>query len=525
MATLEQVRRRDPTPPRQVRAQVPFDLETICLKCLRKDTARRYQAAADLAADLDRYIGGEPILARPVGPLERAVKWARRRPTAATLLGVVALALGAAAAAVPWHIATLHAEVAASNAEVIRLRDQEQADREARRRAEVRVDAQRWLSEGQEVLARKGANDLEDAGALFAKASDVIDGTDADAEPALRELKAEAGRRLADVERRRNERAMASKAKADAQRWLGEGLNVLARKRANDLEDARVLFAKAADRIDDAEADAEPALRELKAEAGRRLAEVERQRNERTAAAKAESDYQQFFALRDEAFFQLYRDSFAGPDPASPAVSGQAARKALGVVGFDPQRPGAPSLDAYDAAKRERLVGGLYEVLLLLAEATARPMPNQPIADRQRQARDALQIMDRAAELAPATGAVLRRRARYLEQLGDAAGAAKERARADAAEPKTALDWFLTGFDKGQEGGDPRQAVADFDRAIRIQPDLFWAQFFRALSYEKLKNLAECARASRSASGTNPTSSGRTCCAASSTASPPTPRT
>jgi formylglycine-generating enzyme required for sulfatase activity len=83
----------DEPEPLSRRAQVPADLETICLKCLSKEPARRYASAEDLADDLRRFQAGEPIRARPVGAVERAVKWARRRPALAALLGVVLLAL------------------------------------------------------------------------------------------------------------------------------------------------------------------------------------------------------------------------------------------------------------------------------------------------------------------------------------------------------------------------------------------------------------------------------------------------
>src|SRR5262249_12340017 len=82
----------DAVPPRQLNRAVPADLETICLKCLRKESGKRYQSAADLADDLRRWQAGEPIAARPASTVERAVKWARRRPTAASLLGAGALA-------------------------------------------------------------------------------------------------------------------------------------------------------------------------------------------------------------------------------------------------------------------------------------------------------------------------------------------------------------------------------------------------------------------------------------------------
>jgi serine/threonine protein kinase/Tfp pilus assembly protein PilF len=83
----------EPVPPRRLQPNLPADLETICLKCLRKEPGGRYARALDLADDLRRFQAGEPIRARPVPAWERALKWARRHPSSAALAGAVLLAV------------------------------------------------------------------------------------------------------------------------------------------------------------------------------------------------------------------------------------------------------------------------------------------------------------------------------------------------------------------------------------------------------------------------------------------------
>jgi serine/threonine-protein kinase len=100
--TLFQVVTHDPVPPARLNPKLPADLETICLKCLQKEPAKRFASAEDLAEDLRRFLAGEPIRARPVGGLERVVKWARRRPATAALTACGLLAGVLAAAGGLW---------------------------------------------------------------------------------------------------------------------------------------------------------------------------------------------------------------------------------------------------------------------------------------------------------------------------------------------------------------------------------------------------------------------------------------
>jgi formylglycine-generating enzyme required for sulfatase activity/tRNA A-37 threonylcarbamoyl transferase component Bud32 len=100
--TLLQVLSDEPVPVRRLQPKTPRDIDTICLKCLEKQPARRYAKALDLADDLRRFLNQEPIQARPTGLLERAVKWVRRQPVIAGLLTLVVLTTAGCIAAFAW---------------------------------------------------------------------------------------------------------------------------------------------------------------------------------------------------------------------------------------------------------------------------------------------------------------------------------------------------------------------------------------------------------------------------------------
>ena len=108
---IKQVSEDEPPSPRKLNGAVPKDLETICLKCLEKDPAKRYQEASDLADELRRFLAGKPTKARPVGRLSHAWRWCRRNPLVAGLSATTMffLLLVAIVATVGWvsHVAML----------------------------------------------------------------------------------------------------------------------------------------------------------------------------------------------------------------------------------------------------------------------------------------------------------------------------------------------------------------------------------------------------------------------------------
>lgn len=96
--TLMQVLEQESVSPRQLNPIVPRDLETICLKCLEKEPRRRYTSAQDLGDELQRFLNGEPILARPISMSSRVWRWCKRKPALATASGLAGLATVAALA-------------------------------------------------------------------------------------------------------------------------------------------------------------------------------------------------------------------------------------------------------------------------------------------------------------------------------------------------------------------------------------------------------------------------------------------
>ena len=86
LETLQHVRTKEPVAPSQLQPSVPPDLQTVCLKALEKDPAKRYPSAEEMAEDLEAFLRGDPIKARPTSRLEKTIRWARRnKPQAAVI--------------------------------------------------------------------------------------------------------------------------------------------------------------------------------------------------------------------------------------------------------------------------------------------------------------------------------------------------------------------------------------------------------------------------------------------------------
>jgi len=159
---LRQVATTEPITPRLLNPSLPRDLETVCLKCLEKEPAKRYSTARALAEELGRYLNGRPVLARPIGPTGKAGRWCRRNPRLALATGVALLSLAVGFTGVfwQWRRAKAGEELALRYAYAAEIREAQRAleDNDLRRAKEL-LDRYR---PGRESAIRnpQSANDL-----------------------------------------------------------------------------------------------------------------------------------------------------------------------------------------------------------------------------------------------------------------------------------------------------------------------------------------------------------------------------
>ena len=100
---LENVSRAEIVPPRQYDSRIPKDLETIVCKCVESEPRQRYGSAAELADDLNRFLDGQPISARPIGQLEKGWKWCKRRPALAAMMAALLLSMALGLTSTVWQ--------------------------------------------------------------------------------------------------------------------------------------------------------------------------------------------------------------------------------------------------------------------------------------------------------------------------------------------------------------------------------------------------------------------------------------
>jgi WD40 repeat protein/tRNA A-37 threonylcarbamoyl transferase component Bud32 len=149
MEILQQVVAMEPISVYTLAPHAPRDLATICDKCLNTEIGRRYASAAELRADLERYLAGVPVHARPTGAIERAWRWCRRNPSWAIAIGSVAMLLLGIAAMSFWYTARLRREL-------VRTEQAEQSERLANQAAQHRL----WDAYMAEVTARNASRQI-----------------------------------------------------------------------------------------------------------------------------------------------------------------------------------------------------------------------------------------------------------------------------------------------------------------------------------------------------------------------------
>jgi tetratricopeptide (TPR) repeat protein/tRNA A-37 threonylcarbamoyl transferase component Bud32 len=432
-ATLEQVRRHDPVPPRQLRPTCPRDLETICLKCLEKEPNRRYGSAAELAADLDRYLRGEPTLARPAGPAERLIKWARRWPSQAALVAVLLLAALAGIVAVPYHIRQLEAERADARNQQHRaevLANSQHLLRLAEQAVATGSRPREWsLAENycRQVLESVGASDLVGDPELIALGSEAT------------KLAREARQQIDAADGRAKEKAERRQVATDLQQF-------------RDLRD-EAFFLSYRDIVVGVEAPAAEvevkargALRPFGGPDARRLATA-LTRYQGAELHEVQSGFCEVLLLLAEARAR------AGQPREALDILQQA--ESLGSAQYTIQR------------RRSRYLAGL--------RADDRPTGDKSPDTLSPCHLVALSFVANALQTHPLS----------------AVGACGQLLIAPSLPvPTTGLDWFLAGRDHLLHDQAPSSAIHELTHALQEEPGMFWAHFLRARAWLRVGNFA-----------------------------------
>jgi eukaryotic-like serine/threonine-protein kinase len=439
--TLLQVLTNDPVPPRRLQPGIPRDLETISLKCLEKNPGRRYASAAALAADLARFLRREPIRARPASPVERAWKWARRRPAVAALAVVTVLAVCLGVAAVMISLKRRAEHLAA---DLKHIRETEEA----------RDQVRNLLLEGEDAARRQDWRRARDT------AHDSL--AQIDREPALpREWRGRAETILARAEAglRVREQEIRERQKRDA------AAATLAQFRHH--RDDALFHSSQASGLDPA---------------------VSRTRT-RQAAVKALGLFSPDAASESPGIDWTFRPIRADL-PQTDQEDVKADCYELLLVLADARAGSA------NTKEPSRNILNAYVTVLL---------QNQPMAaasctgyfltvPEKESLSYAVQLLQRAARLKFQTRTWHERLAGYLARAGDQKGAQRERGAAaripaDDGDPIRVIDYFMQGTDHFRQGRFDA-AILSLETALRLRPRDFWAHYYLALCYLRLQEQA-----------------------------------
>jgi serine/threonine protein kinase/Tfp pilus assembly protein PilF len=433
---IHQVIDQEPVPPRSIEPRVPLDLETICLKCLQKEPARRYDTAEALADDLHRFLVHEPILSRPISTWERAVKWAKRRPATVALLAVSVAAIFSMVLFIVWHNVSLRDRLNEALADERSARQREADAVEEQRVSQVQSEAQKLFDSARVAAA---ASEWPTARLDLTKALTIIR-----REPRLDALQKPAEALLTQVE--------------NELKQVDERLRVEAEQRAS-----QVRFEKFGSLRDEAQF-----LGSL--HTGMDLA----------ANLKASrAAVHQALAVCDVPI----RDALEGEAPAEPS--------AVPIDGSAGSSPSRILLDSnLSDAQRAEVRGDCYQLFLILAETESQTASDQNPAEQEAQLREALRLLDQALRFGTPSRAYHLRCARYLSRLGDdTATTAAERA-AQAAPVADVLDHFLMA-DELYRRAELDEAIREFEHVLQTKPDHFWAQYLNGLCLLRLNRHAE----------------------------------
>jgi len=406
LQTLEDVRNKEPVAPNVLVASVPLDLQTICLKCLEKDKAKRYPTADELADDIERFIKGEPILARPVGMYTKTLKWAKRNQAKAALIGVSAVA------AVAIFLGSIYVMVLAKKAEASAKNEEILAKKE---------------------LARDQAIALE------------LDGIRNETTPALISAKT-----LFD-----------EKKFEEAKDILGK---VVAKTSGKDL------------------------LKEIYQSSNDLLMQTE-------ARIKATNDMTLFSKHYDDALFHS-SDAMGNRTEARESSISEAA-KGLALVGINYIEDKEYKLklpDHLSGAEKKHLTDEALELAIILARRNAMPLPDISAEELKKRSLESLEIMEKTRGFAKENHIFHLIKGDLFKTLSQLPEAQAEFEKAKTIAPERASEFFFLGLGALNQN-DYATAQDFFEKALRKDPEMFWANFLTSVCQVRQEQFA-AARAS-----------------------------